>query len=97
MALIFNTVDQGSRRIGVRSNNQDFAGTGFVTPRGKLVVVGHAQAALPVAISGLRAGRYQLTVVGTDGRVGKRPMLVPTTGEVKLKVATGATFSFMEE
>lgn len=97
MALIFNAVDQGSRRIGVQSNNRDIAGTGFLTPQGKLVVAGHAQSAMPVTIAGLRAGSYLLTTVNADGKTGKRRIVAPATGLVTLTIASGATFALLEK
>lgn len=96
MALIFNVVDQGSRRIGVRSNNRDIAATGFLTPRGKLVVVCHPLATQPLAISGMRPGSYLLTIVGADGKSRKGQITIPAAGRIRLHTASGTSFSLVQ-
>ncbi len=95
MALIFNNVDQGSRRIGVYGNNRDVTGTGFLTPQGKLVVVGHATAAQSVSVSGLRPGPYSLSIVGSGGKTSTRTILVRSSGALNLRVAAGSTFALV--
>jgi hypothetical protein len=96
LAFIFNAVDQGSVRIGAKSSNEDFASVAFLLPGGKLIVAGHALSAMPVAISGLRPGRYRLESVGADGARKSEPANVGKDGKLGISAAQDATYVLTE-
>lgn len=96
LALIFNAVDQGSVRIGAKSSNEDFASVAFLSPRGKLIVAGHALSTMPVAISGLRPGRYRLESVAADGARKSEQANVGGDGKLRISTAQDATYVLRE-
>lgn len=97
LALAFNAVDQGSLRVGARSSNADLKAVSFITPAGKLVIVAHALADMPLTISGLPEGRYRLSSASPDGIDARPPRKIEIKGKGRLKmlVARDTTYALV--
>jgi hypothetical protein len=95
LALAFNAIDQGSVRVGARSSSNDLAAVSFITPGGKLVIVAHALADMPLTIAGLPKGRYRLSSTTSDDIEVKPPREIEIGGNLKIPVVRNTTYALI--
>ena len=63
----FKYVRPGYVRVGARSTDDQVKPTAFRRPNGGVVVVANLAAAMPLRVTGLSEGRYEITWASTDG------------------------------
>ena len=97
LGLIFGVVDQGSVRVGARSNTENLAAASFLTPGDRLIVAFQAATDMPVALTGLRPGRYSLAMVANDEAGTLTSREIEVAGPLHLQAVANATYRLAQK